>query len=264
MHPVLSHRLAVAGFALRDFVLVVRELQVEPAAVNVERFAKDRATHRAALDVPARTALAPRRVPRRFVRFRRLPKREVERRTFQRRGSAAVAGHLREGAVRQLPVFREFFDLEVDVAARLVSEALGDQVGGEVDNFADVVGRLREDVDRVDAHRGEVRFVVGGHFVGDGAHRNPAFLRLGDQFVVDVGDVDDPSRLETGVRQVAFDRVENDRADHMPDVARLVNGRAAEVHADFARRRRLEFFFRSRQRIKNSNHRQHFRGLIVR
>ena len=36
VRPVLGHRLAMAALALRDLVLVVREDQVEPAAVDVE------------------------------------------------------------------------------------------------------------------------------------------------------------------------------------------------------------------------------------
>src|SRR5262245_12212421 len=39
VQPVLGLRLAVSTFALRDLVFVVRENQVEPAAVDVERLA---------------------------------------------------------------------------------------------------------------------------------------------------------------------------------------------------------------------------------
>ena len=55
-----------------------------------------------------------------------------------------------------------------------------------------------------------------------------------DQLVVDVGDVDDPGHLVAEVGEVALDGVEDDRADHVADVAGLVDRRPADVHADLA------------------------------
>src|SRR6185295_8220951 len=70
---------AVAGLALRDFVLVVREEQVNPARVQVDRFAEVSADHGAALDVPARATTTPRAVPHdvAVLWLPRLPQREV-------------------------------------------------------------------------------------------------------------------------------------------------------------------------------------------
>ena len=59
---------AWAHVALRDLVLVVRENEVETAAVDVEGLAEMRLAHRRAFDVPARPAAAPRAVPTRLVR----------------------------------------------------------------------------------------------------------------------------------------------------------------------------------------------------
>ena len=61
VHPVLTNGAAAGAFALRDLVLVVRELQVHAAAVDVEGLAEQRAAHRRALDVPARAARGRRR-----------------------------------------------------------------------------------------------------------------------------------------------------------------------------------------------------------
>ena len=64
VQPEARERLAAVGaFALRDFVLVVRELQVDAAGVDVDGLAQVRLGHRRALDVPARAAAAPGRVP---------------------------------------------------------------------------------------------------------------------------------------------------------------------------------------------------------
>ena len=80
VHPVGGHRAVVERFALGDFVLMVREDQVQPATVDIEVLAEDRPAHRRALDVPARPARAPRALPRRLARLGLLPEREVGRR----------------------------------------------------------------------------------------------------------------------------------------------------------------------------------------
>ena len=59
VHPELGHRFAVARFALGDLVLVMGENQIEPTAVDVERFAEDAPAHGRALDMPARSAGSP-------------------------------------------------------------------------------------------------------------------------------------------------------------------------------------------------------------
>jgi len=59
VHPVIDEGVAVRAFRLGDLVLVVRELQVHAAAVDVEVVAEQLRAHRRALDVPARAALTP-------------------------------------------------------------------------------------------------------------------------------------------------------------------------------------------------------------
>jgi DNA-binding LytR/AlgR family response regulator len=72
VHPVVDEGVLVRAFGLGDLVLVVRELQVLTAAVDVEMLAQQVAGHGRALDVPARTATAPGRIPLGFVRLARL------------------------------------------------------------------------------------------------------------------------------------------------------------------------------------------------
>ena len=59
MHPDAGHLVdAESAAALRDLVFVVREDQVDAAAVDVDgRLAEQAQRHRRALDVPARTSL---------------------------------------------------------------------------------------------------------------------------------------------------------------------------------------------------------------
>ena len=79
VHPDLREAMAERT-GLREFVLVVWEDEVEPAAVHLELGAEVQFAHRRALDVPARTAAAPRGVPPGVLtRLVRLPEREVAR-----------------------------------------------------------------------------------------------------------------------------------------------------------------------------------------
>src|SRR5699024_892247 len=63
VHPVTAKSTAVRALALRNLVFMVRKDQVLPAAVQVNRLAKVLAGHRAALNMPARAAVAPGAVP---------------------------------------------------------------------------------------------------------------------------------------------------------------------------------------------------------
>ena len=99
-----------ARLGLGALVLVVREHEVVAAAVDVEALAEDLERHRRALDVPARPARAPRRVPGRLARLRRLPQREVDRaalRARRPRRARRALEQLVERAVRQRAVVRE-------------------------------------------------------------------------------------------------------------------------------------------------------------
>jgi len=73
--PVVA---SVICLRLRDFVVMMRELQVNPTTVDINReLVKNSCSHCRALDVPAGTALTPRTLPRRFFGLGSLPQGEV-------------------------------------------------------------------------------------------------------------------------------------------------------------------------------------------
>ena len=76
--------------------------------------------------------------------------------------------------------------------------------------------------------------VIGRHALGQLLDGRAQFPGADDQLVVHVGDVDDQRDLVAEIGQVALDRVEDDRPDHVADVAGLVDRRPADVHADLA------------------------------
>ena len=59
MHPDAHHLVAQRALRLGDLVLVVRELVVDAAGMDVDVFAQVLEAHRRALDVPSREAFAP-------------------------------------------------------------------------------------------------------------------------------------------------------------------------------------------------------------
>ena len=248
VHPERRHRAPVERFALRELVLVMRKDQVEPATVDVEVLAENRLAHRRALDVPPRPTRPPRARPRRFPRLGRLPEREVGRRSLPLRRRATLALHLVHGAIGQFAVVGVLRDVEVDVAVAGVREALGDEPLDEGDDRVDVLRRLRHHVDAVDAECREVAEIVGRHLLCQGAHRRLTGHAFRDDLVVDVRDVDHPGDGPPGEDEVPLDRVEDHRPHHVADVARLVDGRPAEIHADVAGPHRHEWCLRSCQR----------------
>src|SRR5262249_48643304 len=126
--PEVRERLSAAGFALRDLVLVVRKDQVLAAAVDVERLAQVLAGHGRALYVPARPPRAPRYLPCRLCWLGALPQREVQRVALRLARLDPVAlAQLVHAAAGELAVVGLLADLEVDVAAGGVGEALLDQ-----------------------------------------------------------------------------------------------------------------------------------------
>ena len=157
-------------------------------------------------------------------------------------------------AVAELAVVRVLAHVEVDVAVGAIGEALVDQPLGEVDDLVDVLGAAGEVVDRVDAQGLDVPHVVGGHLGGQVGHGHVAGVGLGDQLVVHVGDVDHQGHFVAAVDQVAFDGVEDDRPDHVADVAGLIDGRPAEIDADLAGLDGLEGFFGLREGVVDADH----------
>ena len=169
----LTKRLAAGAFALRDLVLVVRELQVHAAAVDVEVLAEQRAAHRRALDVPAGPAAAVGAVPLgvvRLVGLGRLPQHEVERVVLAVEHGHALAGaQLVERLARQLAVAGELAHREVHVAVGgAVGQALALRACRSGRSICGTYSVARGScVGGCDAERGDVLVHRRDHLVGE-------------------------------------------------------------------------------------------------
>ena len=59
MHPVMCKFLVIAGFALSNFILVMREDQIFTTGMDINLFTKILLGHDRAFNMPARTAVSP-------------------------------------------------------------------------------------------------------------------------------------------------------------------------------------------------------------
>src|SRR2546427_3556684 len=236
VHPVARERLAGVGLRLGQLILMMRKLQIETAAVNVEGLAEELHAHGGGPDVPAPPAPSPRTGPLRLAGFGGFPKGKIA-------GIALLVAYLNAGAgfqllgvaVAELAVVRFARHIEIDVAIGGVSKTLVDEPLNHARDFADVLGGARHVIDAGDIQNFQVPAIIRGYALGQLRHSRVLFLRLHDQLVVHIGDVDDKRHLIAKVGQIALDSVEDDRTDHVADVARLVDRRSAQVHADLAR-----------------------------
>ena len=214
--------------------------------------------HRGALDVPARPTATPRRIPRGLAGLRGLPEHEVERVTLRLVHFDPRPGpQVRETLARQQPVRLELRDGVVDVAvAADVCVALLDQARDHRDDLRQVLGGTRLVVGPLDAERRAVLVVRADEPLGERTHRLAVLGGALDDLVVDVRDVADERDAVARRLQVTAHDVERDQHAGVTEVAEVVDGHAADVHAHFARHDRAERFLAAGQRIVDLQHRR--------
>ena len=256
MYPVIDAGMAERAFGLGDLVFVVRELQVRATAVDVELFTEQGARHGRALDMPARAALAPLRIPFDFFRlglFRRLPQHEVERIALARVHVDALArAQVVERLARQLAVVGEVAHGVIDVAVKaLVSQVLRFELFDQAQHLRHVFGGARRVVGRQNAQRGRVFIHVLRETRRQLGNRLAVFHGAADDLVVDVRNVAHIGDVETGGFQPAVDDVERHHHARMADMAIIVDGHAADVHAYLARFHRDEYLLLASQGVVN-------------
>lgn len=173
VYPVFCKTFARERFGLRDFVLVVREDEVAPAAVYVNLFAERLHIHCGAFDVPTGSAVAPGGLPEGFAFFCGFPKREVEGIAFVFLVfySHAFAGVV-EVSARQFAVTGEAVDGEINVAfGGGVGVSFLDKAGDKPDNPVHCASGFKPDVGVVNLQR--------AHFLVDFSIIISAYLSAG-------------------------------------------------------------------------------------
>ncbi|MNK64870.1 hypothetical protein D3C87_841540 [compost metagenome] len=254
MHPHIGHDMRAVGAArLRDFVLMMREDEVEPAAVNIENFTEIATGHGRAFDVPARTTATPGAFPARFIIRGQFPQHEIA-------GGLLVGFHRHARArllfvqrpLGKLAVIRHRPGVEQHFAASRIGMATRDQPFDEVDHFRDIVSGARFDGRRKATERGHILMeLVGGLF----RHRMDGVvqrqMRIIPQrprvdLVIEIGDVAGIGHMvfAKDVAQQPVENIEHDDRAGIADMGKIIDGRTADIHAHIVSvdRRKFRFF----------------------
>ena len=242
VHPVAGEGVAGGALGLGDLVLVVREHEVLAAGVEVDVFAEELGGHGGALDVPAGAAGAEGGLPVALEGavgggLDRLPEGEVAG------GVLVVLVDVDAGAVLdagevllgELAVVGEAVDAEVPAAVLgLVGDVLGGELLDERDHLGDGFGGAGQVLGALDGERVHVLeegLLEAGGVLLDGLAGERG---VADDLVVDVGDVHDVLDLHAELAQEAAEDVDVEEGAEVADVAVVVDGGAAGVHAQGA------------------------------
>ncbi|MDT4843544.1 hypothetical protein FQZ97_774780 [compost metagenome] len=206
--------------------------------------------------MPTRTPRSPRRLPARLARLGALPEHEVQRVflglvDLDARTDAQVLDLL----ARQLAIADEPADPVVDVAiARGIGEALVDQGLDHLVHAGDVAGGARLGIR---AQHAQARLVLvhgRDHALDQRLERLAVLVGAADDLVVDVGDVAHVGQVVAALAQPAGDHVERHHHPRMADMAEVIDGHAADVHAHLVADQRLEVFLGLAQRVVDLQH----------
>ena len=251
MQPVTHEWFPRCGFALRNFVFVVREGEIDAAGVNIDGFAQEFHGHRGAFDVPARAARPNGRFPEMFARLWRLPQSEIPGAFF----FVAIVVHPRarldsaQVNLGQFAVVLELCDAVVNrtfgiVGIRLFLQPL-DQLHHGIDIFRGtdpVLGRFHAERFAIREKRLHILFrVFADSYSGCGG--------VADDAVVDVGQIHHVRQLEAAQLQEAAQNILKDECAEIADMREVVDRRAAGVHVHNPRLQRDERFNFSRQGV---------------
>ena len=245
VHPVVGELLAGQAFGLRDLVLVMRELQVFAAAVQVDGLAQELLAHGRAFDVPAGTSFAPGGIPGDLVgRLLRLPQGEVQRVALLFPfGDAGTDFQVLDEVAGQQAVTRELAGAVVHVAVHFVGQSLVDQALHERDDLGHGLAHSGVHVRRRDVQRLHVLEILVDIFVRN-VHRTDVFLSGAvDDLVVHVREVLHVAHLLAAVLQVLSHGIEHDERTGVADMDEIIDGGTADVHLQLGRIHRHEFFF---------------------
>ena len=193
MHPVAGELLAVGRLALCDLVLMMREDKVLAACMDVDLLAQIFFGHLRTLDMPSRTAFAPRGLPCRLALFLRLPEHEIKGIFLfilpgHKKGASAGLQVI-QVLVGKLAVILELPGAVVNRSVLLIGIAFIDQCPDHVHHAADLLRCQGILCRRFDVHGIHVFFAFldvafGDHLCGR------AFLdRLFDDLIIHIREI---------------------------------------------------------------------------
>ena len=236
MHPKMSEWLARGAFALGNFVFVVGKLEVGAAAVDVKSLAQSGAAHGRALDVPARSASAKFTRPfgvSRLFGLGGFPQHKVQRVFLAIQHCHAFAGaQLVQRLARQLAVASELAHRVIHITiAGAVGQALALQLADQGQHLRHIFGRAGFHRRWLNPQSANIGMHRGNHFVGELADSDAPLQSTLDDLVVNVGDVAHIGHPQATGLEPALHHIKRHHHAGVPDVAQVVDGHAAHIHA---------------------------------
>ena len=248
VHPILAGAVAGRSNALRYLALVMREHQVHTAAVNVERRAQILGTHRGALSVPTRKAVAPGRWPAHNMFGRSLfPKGKVAGKALLIL-AVKLAGsgkHLVDDATAELAVLVGFLlvlaDVEIDTAVADVCQTCVKNLLHQLYLLNDVAAGVG-----LDAGPQHVQTVHSGVIAVGIVLRHLHRLQLLQTSLLcnlvlalvsivlkvsHVGYIPDVANLIAKMLQIAIEYIERDCRARVSQMGVTIDRRAADIHS---------------------------------
>ena len=250
MHPDLRELpRGVGAAALRDFVFMMGELQIDPAAVNVKSLAQQFAAHGGTFDMPARTPAAPRGRPARQIIARGFPQHEIHRIALVgRHFNPRARDHVIDRPPRQRAIAREAADIEQHMPLGRIGMAARDQPFDHADHRGDIFGRAGFMGGAQRAKRVHIGVIPADGFIGDVADRTARLGGLGVDLVIHVGEVADIGHRICAIdmAQQTEQRVKHHHRAGIADMGAVIDGGTTDIHPHLAGDQRLQILFAAR------------------
>ena len=202
--------------------------------------------------MPSRTAATPGAVPAGLAVIGGFPQDEVRRIALVGGDLHARAGDLVVARTAgKAAVIRHRRDAEQYMPLGLVGMALADQGIDDGDHAGDVRGRARFVIRGGAAECAPVPGEGGGGAFGQLGDGDAVGFRLGDDLVLDIGDVPYIGHLRIEMTQETDEDIEHDEGTRIADVNALIDRRAADIDTHMAGFQWLEPFLAACQRVVN-------------
>ena len=248
MHPVCGKGLIIGALTLCNFIFMVREDQIFAPCMDINRISQIALCHHRALNMPARTALAPWRLPVRLSLFLGLPEHKIIRvfLAFFTRYLNLTKARLKliQVFVGQLAIFCKGTRLKVHRAVLChIGVSLVDQGLDHIDHALNLLSCLRMYRSRLHIHILHILFALCNIALGNNMGIYAFFIGLFDDFVVHIRKVGNKFHLISLVFKIPAHSVKHDHGTGISDMDQIVYRRAAHIHFHLSRCNRLKFFF---------------------
>ena len=203
--------------------------------------------------MPARTSLAPRRLPCRLPFFLRLPQHKIQRILLlilaadQKR--TVTGTQIIQILMRQLPVIFKLPGPEIHRSILLVCKSLLDQRADHIKHPFNLLSRKRMGRGRLDIHSFHILLTFCNISCRNLIGRHALFICLLNNLIIHICKIGHVIYIVALVFKISAHRVKYDHRSCISNVDKIVNRRSADIHLNLSFLHRNKFFFSLRHRI---------------